>query len=170
MMARETPNIDRQTIVEYLTQQTDVVAAYLFGSVARNQASHLSDVDIALLLDPDLDPEVSVERQLQLMVALDDFADREVQITLLNQASPMLAYQVVKDGILLYERDRAERIAFEIHTLKIYFDLKPRLEFHTQHLLGQIREAGLGRRTRRDSRTLEAAERIRQRLVGTPER
>lgn len=170
MMRQGAPGVDRHGITGYFTQQEDVVAAYLFGSVARNQASHLSDVDIAVLLDPDLGSEASVERQLQLMVALDDFADREVQVTILNRASPMLAYQVVKDGILLYERDPDDREAFEVRTMKIYFDVKPMLEFHSQNLLRQIQEAGLGRRTRRDSRTLEAAERIRQRLVGASER
>ncbi len=170
-------SVDVPAITLYLIQQRDVIAAYLFGSVARDQASHLSDVDIAVLLDPDLGLEESVERQLQLMVALDDFADREVQVTILNRASSLLAYQVVRDGILLYERNRLDRIAFEVRAMKIYFDVKPLLDFHSQVLLKRIRKVGLngadgyiGERAKRGSRTLEAAQRIRERLARSPGR
>jgi predicted nucleotidyltransferase len=169
-MSKAKPHIDLDTMTAYFAEQSDVVVAYLFGSVARNQASHLSDIDIAVLLDAGLAPEASVERQLQLMVALDDFTDREVQVTILNRAPPLLAYQVLKDGIPLYERSRSERVAFEVRAMKIYFDVKPMLEFHSQILLRQIQEVGLGRRARRDPRTLEAAERIRERLAGAPRR
>ncbi|UCC86996.1 MAG: nucleotidyltransferase domain-containing protein [Anaerolineales bacterium] len=169
-MRQGTPSIDVDALAAYLTQQGDVAAAYLFGSVARGQAGHLSDVDIGVLLDPELGLEESVERQLELMVALDDFADREVQVTLLNNAPPMLAYQVVRDGLLLYERNRLERIAFEVHSMKVYFDTKPLLDFHSRALLEQIREVGLYGRARRHSRTLEAAQRLHERLAGTAKR
>ena len=139
--------------------------AYLFGSVARGQATHLSDVDIAVLFVPGLDTETSVERQLDLMVALDDLADREVQVTILNRAPPLLAYHVIRDGIRLYERNPVERVAFEVRTMKMYFDLKPMIEFHRQTLMTQIQEAGLGR-NRHHPGTLEAARRLRERLAG----
>ena len=166
-MRQAVPSVDVRAITAYLSQHKDVIAAYLFGSVARDQADHSSDVDVAVLLDPSLDPQESVERQLQLMVGLDDFADREVQVTVLNRAPPLLAYQVIQDGILLHEQSRHERIAFEVRSMKVYFDIKPMLERHSQALLKQIREVGLGGRARRHSRTLEAAQRIRERLAGT---
>jgi len=75
-------------IATYLSEQTDVVVAYLFGSVARGPATARSDIDLALLLDP----EVLVERQLALMVALDTYVDRDLQVTLLNSAPPMLDF------------------------------------------------------------------------------
>ena len=164
------PRIDSEAVSAYLAAQADVVVAYLFGSVARGRANQMSDIDVAVLLEPELEPAATVERQLQLMVALDDFADREVQVIVLNRASPFLAYQVVREGRLLYERSRPERVAFEVRAMKIYFDIKPMLEFHSQALMRRIREEGLyGRRhdgARHHSRTLEAAERIRDRLGG----
>jgi len=157
-------SIDQQAMRAYLAEQDDLVVAYLFGSVARGQANHLSDVDIAVLLDAELEMEAAVERQLQLMVAMDDMADREVQVTLLNHATPLLAYQVVREGILLYERSRQERIRFEVRVMKIYFDVKPMIDFHNRALLRRIQETGLDGRTRRDSATIEAAQRIHHRL------
>jgi len=153
--------------VAILSQQEDVVAAYLFGSVARGQAHPTSDVDVAVLLDPGLSAMEQVERQLDLMAALDSTVDRPIQITLLNRASPTLIYQVLRDGILLYEQDSQERIAFEVRAIRIYLDSKPMLDFLSERLLSRIREEGLGRRGDRPSRALEAARRIRERLART---
>jgi predicted nucleotidyltransferase len=158
--------VNIQDIASYLGEQQDVIAAYLFGSVARHQASASSDVDIAILFTSGLVPLDMVERQLQLMVALDNYADREVQITVLNTAPPLLVYQVIREGILVYERDQLKRISFEVHGLKIYFDLKPMFELYTQALLRQIQEGDLGRRTDRHTGALEAARRIHKRLAG----
>ena len=158
--------VDVPAIGAYLAGQPEVVVAYLFGSVARGQADHLSDVDIAVLLDEPLEPERAVERQLRLMADLARYADQEVQVVLLNRAPPLLAYQVVETGILLYERSQTERIAFEVLTRKIYFDWKPWQDFHTRALLKDIKEVGLSGRRRRHTGTLEAARRIHQRLTG----
>jgi hypothetical protein len=157
-------------MVAYLTEQSNVVAAYLFGSAARRQATHLSDVDIAVLLDAEIDTESSVEQQVDLMIALEKFASHEVQVTILNRAPPLLAYQVIRDGVLLYERDETERVAFEVNVMKVYFDLKPVFEFHRQALIKRIQEEGLGRQTGHSTGTLEAAKRLRERLTGTAER
>ena len=39
----------QQAIVEILADQPSVIAAYLFGSVARGTAGPLSDIDVGLL-------------------------------------------------------------------------------------------------------------------------
>jgi predicted nucleotidyltransferase len=162
--------VEIEAMTAYLAGQPDVVAAYLFGSMARGQADSLSDVDIALLFDPALDAEESVERQLRLMGDLEAYTDREVQVVVLNRAPPLLAYQVVQHGILLYQRSRPERIDFEVRTRKVYFDFKPWLDFHTQALLKDIQEVGLSGRRKRPGGALEAARRIHRRLTGTTER
>jgi predicted nucleotidyltransferase len=151
------------------TRPGDVLAAYLFGSLARGQALPSSDVDIAVLLERGLDPEGSVESQLQLELDLEGLTGRPVQVTILNRASPFLAYQVLRDGVLIFERDRSERIAFQVNTLKVYFDLQPRLESLQQAGIKRIKEVGLGKRQRYSTRTLDAARRIHQRLAGTRE-
>lgn len=156
--------VELEAMAAYLAGQPDLVAAYLFGSVARGQADHLSDVDIAVLFDAALGAEESVERQLRLMVDLEAYADREVQVAVLNRAPPLLAYQAVRHGILLYERSRSERIDFEVRARKMYFDFKPWLDFHTQALLKDIQEVGLSGRRKRPGGALKAARRIHQRL------
>lgn len=170
MMSDDTPRVDLDGIAAYLAQQPDVIAAYLFGSTVRGQAGPMSDVDIAVFLDSPGDSETALERQLQLMIDMDQFADREVQVVILNRAGPILAYQVIRDGQLLFERDRAKRVAFEVRAMKLYFDLQPMLVEQNRALLARIREVGLGKGRRSDSGALDAARRICDGLATTPER
>jgi predicted nucleotidyltransferase len=162
--------IDIDAIAAYFARQPDVAAAYLFGSAARGQADQLSDVDIAVLLDARLGVEESVERQLRIMSDLEEYSSREVQVVVLNRAAPLLVYQAIQHGILLYERSREERIDFEVLTRRVYFDLKPRLDFHSRSLLRDIKEVGLSGRKKRRGGALEAARRVRRRLTRDGER
>ncbi|MFZ5819715.1 MAG: type VII toxin-antitoxin system MntA family adenylyltransferase antitoxin [Chloroflexota bacterium] len=160
----------RNTLSDALSSQSGVLAAYLFGSVARGQANPLSDVDIAVLLMPDLDAEAMLEKQLELVGMLEDIIGREAQVVILNKAPLLLADQVIREGVILCEQDRQARIAFVVRTMKLYFDIQPMLEFQHRNISRHIREAGLGQRRRSSTRTLESAERIRQRLAGIARR
>lgn len=159
--------IDKQSFQEYFRQQNDVIVAYLFGSVARGQTTPMSDLDIAVLLDTSADPQAMLTRQITLLTELAQLAELEVQLTLLNDAPPLLAYQVIREGILLHERSQTERVVFQVKTMKGYFDVQPMLAFHNDALRRRIREVGLGRTQTTGLRTLEAAERIHQRLTRT---
>lgn len=123
-----------QPFAEYFGRQPDVVVAYLFGSVARGQATPLSDVDIAVLLDPTAEPEAVLDRQITLLTELTQLAELEVQLTLLNDVPPLLAYEVIREGILLHQRSGAERVAFQVKAMKEYFDVQPMLAFYNDVL------------------------------------
>jgi predicted nucleotidyltransferase len=89
-------------------------------------------VDTAILLADASDPMAVGDRQLQLMGELERFADREVDVVMLNTAPPILQHQVLASGRLLYERDRRARVEFEVRAGKIYADLKPMYDFFEQ--------------------------------------
>lgn len=165
---RITPNT--QPLRAYLSTQPDLIVAYLFGSVARGEARADSDLDLAVLFDDSVAPLDRVERQLALLLVLDQLTDDAVQITVLNNAAPLLRFEVIRDGILLHARSEAERIAFEVRVMQIYADLKPMVEFFNQVLLKRIEEDGLGRRQTDSSRTLETARRLHRRLEAASER
>lgn len=48
-----------------------------------------------------------------------------MQLVVLDQASPDLVHRVLRDGVLLLERDRSRRIDFEVRSRAEYFDLEP---------------------------------------------
>jgi predicted nucleotidyltransferase len=122
------PTLDEAGLVAFLKTQPDLVAAYLFGSLVKGRAHPRSDVDIAILLIP-MDSEAAFDRRLRLMECLRPYADREVDVIVLNTAPPLLQHQVIKHGRLLYERDRLARAEFEVRAGKVYADLKPMRDF-----------------------------------------
>ena len=70
----------------------EILAAYLIGSQARGSAGPLSDVDLAILHDPELDPAQRLELRLAIAAAAGAaLATTEVDVVLLNAAPPLLA-------------------------------------------------------------------------------
>ncbi|MGH7857145.1 MAG: type VII toxin-antitoxin system MntA family adenylyltransferase antitoxin [Candidatus Binatia bacterium] len=105
----------------------DLAAAYLFGSVARGEAGPTSDVDLAVLFGATPPPTLE-----GLAFDLQDDLGRElgrpVQLVVLDRAPVDLVHRVLRDGILVLERDRSRRIAFEVRSRNEYFDLVPILD------------------------------------------
>jgi predicted nucleotidyltransferase len=102
----------------------DVVAAYLFGSVARGTSRPGSDVDVGVLYAREpptslaglpLDLETELERLLRV----------PVQVVVLNRAPVDLVHRVLRDGVLLVDRDPSTRIRFEVRARNEFFDLQP---------------------------------------------
>jgi predicted nucleotidyltransferase len=74
--------------------------AVLFGSTARGQARKGSDVDLGILLNPD-----TREARNKALVELDRAAGREVNAVFLNEAPPLLRFEISRDGVLILERE-----------------------------------------------------------------
>lgn len=101
-----------------------IVAVYLFGSVARGQARHSSDVDVGVLYE--VTPPATLEGMgFGLADELERAVGRSVDLVVLNRAPADLIHRVLRDGILVVERDRNRRIAFEVKARNEYFDLAP---------------------------------------------
>ncbi len=103
-----------------------LVAVYLFGSEARGEASAGSDVDLGVLFAEPPAPTLD-NVGFQLEAELERALGREVQVVVLNDASPDLVHRVLRDGRLLLDRDTSRRIAFEVRARNEYFDLLPHL-------------------------------------------
>jgi len=94
----------------------DVIAVYLFGSMARGDESVRSDLDLAMLGRRPLDPVFRWELQQRLAVA----AGRDVDLVDLRAASTVLRVQVLRDGQILFECDANARALFEATALSMY--------------------------------------------------
>jgi predicted nucleotidyltransferase len=133
-----------QKIVPPILARYPVDAAYVYGSVAQGTVLPSSDVDIGLLLSASLSPY----EQLKLDLAIQGDIEAEgnlpvVDVRTINQAPLMVRGRIVQQGILLYEKDRMARIAFEVATRKRYFDFAPVAHRLRDAFLKHVREEGL---------------------------
>jgi predicted nucleotidyltransferase len=103
---------------------SEVVAAYLFGSVARGTEGEGSDVDVAVLLRRGA-PRSLADLPLDLESALEGAVGRPVQVVVLSSAPPDLVHRVLRDGRLLLDRDPSFRVRFEVRLRNLFFDLQP---------------------------------------------
>jgi uncharacterized protein len=143
------PELDESGLIAFLRTQSDIAAAYLFGSLAQGKATSRSDIDIAVLLQQ-LPEQLggTMDRQLKLMDDFRCFADREVDVVILNAAPPVLKDQVLRHGRRLFERDRQTRVEFEVRAGQEYADAIPVVDFFTQAMFAELGEVGLGGRRR----------------------
>lgn len=97
-----------------------VSVAYLFGSYVRGDQASRSDIDVAVLLS-DV-PRKMLDYYLHLVDGLSKIVEGDVDLVILNTAPPLLKYQVIKKGLVIYSRDEAARVRFEAMALSEYLD------------------------------------------------
>jgi predicted nucleotidyltransferase len=111
----------------------DVALAYLFGSQVEGQLGPLSDLDVAVLLDPALD---GAGMQAQIAHELSQALHvTGVDVVLLDRAPVELAYAIVAQGQVIHERDVATRVEFEAQILSRYGDYLPVLRAQRTDIL-----------------------------------
>jgi len=104
-----------------LQQRFDPVAILLYGSYARQQVHRGSDIDLAMF-QPRRKPDIF---ELNLArIDLEALCKRPVDLVLLEEASPILAMQILCNHQLLALQDRNSLDAFVVKTLTDYADLK----------------------------------------------
>jgi predicted nucleotidyltransferase len=132
-----------KTRVDRVLSSYPVMLAYLYGSQASGQATPLSDVDIALVLEEGrYDPTQRLRLELQIeddFVRVCDIPKADVRV--INQAPLLVRGEVLTNGTLLYSRDEEYRVDFETLTRKLYFDFLPSAEMirteYFAHLLSR---------------------------------
>ncbi len=164
----------QEKLVEY-ARAKGVAVLYLFGSAAHGQMGKLSDIDVAVLL-PEREPsppegegskgrgrkeiadEEYFDTRLQMTLELMELlGTSEVDLVILNQAPPLLKYNVVAGGKALYSRDDRERGRFESRAIVEYLDFKPILDVQFEYLKRRLKEGRFGVRPQYRPRTLEKA-------------
>jgi len=110
-----------------------IAYALVFGSSARGTAHARSDLDLAIGLRPGRPPDV---REIGSLVArLESAAGRPVDLVLLDEVGPALAYRVFRDGRVLLERDRSALVERKARAILEYLDFRPVEELCTRGVL-----------------------------------
>lgn len=124
-----------------------VVSAALIGSQARGAAGPLSDVDVAVWLDPALDRAARGELRIVLASELAvTLGTQEIDVIVLNDAPPLVTHGAMGGGVRLVTRDELARVRLDSDALLTYLDTAP-LRAELDRALRRRLEAGrFGRR------------------------
>ena len=100
-----------------------IIFCYCFGSLATNNYTGNSDVDLAFYVHPDA---VNYDFKLTLYAECSRALKRnDIDIIILNDLKNLiLSETVVRYGILLYESNKDERTSYEIKTLHNAIDFR----------------------------------------------
>lgn len=109
-------------LTNFFKDHPDISAVYLFGSEASGLSNEQSDVDVAILFRRN--KGVSRDKRLEIEDNLIALLKREVDLVVLNDASPILRMQVLKKGKKIVEHNRKDANSFFVQTLNEYDDLK----------------------------------------------
>lgn len=121
-------------IANALRSIPEIITAYLFGSRATGRARPDSDLDVAVHLTPGLSAEQRLELMLSAIAALGrelgPLGERTDLLDLdLDRVSSAIAFQVIRHGRRVLDRDPAARVHHEATIARRYDDDRPRREF-----------------------------------------
>lgn len=106
-----------------LEADTRIAYGLVFGSVARGHAHPGSDIDVAveLVVGVQLDA-LAVGR---LVSDLERASGRTVDLVLLHEAPPALAYRAFRDGVVVFVRERSTLVERRVRAVLDYLDYRP---------------------------------------------
>ena len=111
----------------------EVKMAYLFGSRVEGHLGPLSDYDFALLVERDAD--AAAVRSSFASALSNLMGSTRIDVVLLRKAPIELAFAVISQGEIVYERDVATRVEFEARIMGLYFDALPFLRMARQDII-----------------------------------
>lgn len=109
-----------------------VIFSYIFGSRVKGYANGKSDWDIAVYLVRPSE-EVSVWPAFELEAELSRALKENIQVTVLNDIDfPVFGFEIIKDGILIIDKNSSLRMEFENRILRQYHDWQYFLKRHKE--------------------------------------
>lgn len=121
------PDAVKESLHAFFENHPEVILAYLFGSYITRKTGSFNDIDIAVLVVPErleeLDRSSPYGYSAYLNAELAHLLKfNRVDLTILNHAPPLLLRRIIGEGILVFCRSEADRIRFEVASLKRYAD------------------------------------------------
>ena len=108
----------------------EIKLAYLYGSYALGYQTEFSDIDIGILLNENFNPNYLYTIELSLKIEIMFDYRINIDLRILNGAPPRFLFEVIKNGIIIFMRDKDFFHEFEIKVLSEYQDIKPMLKFY----------------------------------------
>jgi predicted nucleotidyltransferase len=111
------------TLRNFFAKEPDVILGYLFGSQVEMKAGPLSDVDIAVLLSDEVKQTKYPDKVAYLTERLISLLGTDlVDVVILNSADPLLLFEAVVRGVLVFERKSSLSTELKIKAIKRRLD------------------------------------------------
>ena len=110
-------NIKKQVTL-FAQKYKEIVAVYLFGSIATGRDKLDSDIDIAIMVNI----KVSGLTRIAWETRLSELIGKDVDLIIFGQSGALLRHQILKYGKLLYEKDFHARVEQEVRARAEYLD------------------------------------------------
>jgi len=123
-----------------LCKKFQIKFLYLFGSCAKGLAQNMSDLDLAILFSKNFEPINLFENTVNFEQPLKKRFPFKFDIVTLNNAPALLKFEVISNGKVLYSENEAERIEFEVKSVKDYIDQQHTRDIYAQALSERISE------------------------------
>ncbi|MFZ5651082.1 MAG: type VII toxin-antitoxin system MntA family adenylyltransferase antitoxin [Bacillota bacterium] len=104
----------------YFSNNSMIIAAFLYGSYGTETQTRLSDVDLAILLNVNkisFDDELKISSDIRSLTGEDD-----INIMILNDIPLPLQYSILSTGNRIYEKDINTLNDFIEYVTKMYLD------------------------------------------------
>ena len=122
-----------EKLKNFFKKREEVQFAIVFGSLAKGKMNALSDIDIAVMIDPNLKDTTPYGYNATLTTDLmQELKRNDVDVVILNKSPIMLKYEILRYGKFIYIRDKQAQIKFQIDTINRYEDFKAIYRIHEE--------------------------------------
>jgi len=109
--------------IEEVAKRYQLKLVLLFGSFANGKNRKDSDLDIAVLDSK----KISFNKQLKIIGEFSRIFGKNIDLTVLNRANPLLLGQINKNCVLLHGR-REDFLKFKLRAFRLFCDYAPYFE------------------------------------------
>lgn len=113
----------QQEKISEIAKKYSLKLVLLFGSFANRKNRKDSDLDIAIFGSQ----KISFHKELKIIGEFSRIFGKEIDLTILNRANPLLSFQVSKNCVLLYGA-KEDFFKFKTYAFRLYSDYAPYFE------------------------------------------
>jgi len=125
-LSREEKEILIKRISDILKSKEYILFAYIFGSFTSENS--FKDIDVGIFISRKTNSlilsESPLRLELELECELEDTIYIPVDVRIINDAPLSFIYNVLKNGIVIVDKDKSQRADFEGLIYKKYFDFQ----------------------------------------------
>jgi len=120
----------KRVIEDLFKNYGEIQLAYLYGSYAKGNQTEFSDIDIGIVIKENFKASPLYFAELSSTIEKQFNYKINIDLRILNNATPRFLFQVINNNILLFVKNRRFMHEFELKVLSTYQEIKPMLDMY----------------------------------------